>query len=36
MGHTKPEARKIQAREDEIEEYKKKVADQSLIIDLLK
>jgi transposase-like protein len=36
MGHTKSEARKIQALEDEIEEYKKKVAEQSLIIDLLK
>lgn len=36
MGHSKSEARKIQALEDEIEEYKKKVAEQSLIIDLLK
>lgn len=36
MGHSKSEALKIQALEDEIEEYKKKVAEQSLIIDLLK
>lgn len=36
MGHSKYEARKIQSLEDEIEEYKKKVAEQSLIIDLLK
>ena len=36
MGHSKSEARKIQALEMEIEEYKKKVAEQSLIIDLLK
>lgn len=36
MGHSKTEARKIQSLEAEIEEYKKKVAEQSLIIDLLK
>lgn len=36
MGHSKVEARKIQTLEYEIEEYKKKVAEQALIIDLLK
>lgn len=36
LGHSRSEARKIQSLEDEIEEYKKKVAEQSLIIDLLK
>lgn len=36
MGHSKNDARKIQSMEDELEEYKKKVAEQSLIIDLLK
>jgi transposase-like protein len=36
MGHSKTEARKIQSLEDELEEYKKKVAEQSLVIDLLK
>lgn len=36
MGHSKVEARKIHRLEYEIEEYKKKVAEQALIIDLLK
>lgn len=36
MGHSKSEARKIQSLEAEIEEYKKKLAEQVLINDLLK
>ena len=36
MGHSKAEARRIQELEDEIEEYKKKLAEQVLINDLLK
>lgn len=36
MGHSKWEARKIQSLEAEIEEYKKKLAEQVLINDLLK
>ena len=36
MGHSKNEARKIQSLEAEIEEYKKKLAEQVLINDLLK
>jgi transposase-like protein len=36
MGHTRSEARKIQSLEAELEEYKKKLAEQVLINDLLK
>ena len=36
MGHSKSEARKIQSLEAELEEYKKKLAEQVLINDLLK
>jgi len=36
MGHSKNEARKIQSLEAEIDEYKKKLAEQVLINDLLK
>lgn len=36
MGHSKFDSRKIQSLELELEEYKKKVAEQSLVIDLLK
>lgn len=36
MGHSRSDARKIQSLEDEIEEYKKKLAEQVLINDLLK
>ncbi|MDX9731976.1 MAG: transposase [Bdellovibrionales bacterium] len=36
LGHSRWEARKIQSLEAEIEEYKKKLAEQVLINDLLK
>lgn len=36
MGHSTSDARKIQSLEAEIEEYKKKLAEQVLINDLLK